>query len=134
MNDLTVITKELEAKSARSAWAKGLKVYQKMLLKELENAIIDKGRYPVDKKELKEWCLNGASDCGGNSWSQYSYGGCALVYDYDIAKTLCTPSELKKTNNGEKAPNCYETWLDVQARALEQAFITLSIVAFSKYL
>ena len=60
--------------------------------------------------------LNGAKD-----WSQYSWGGCSLIYDPDIASRLCCPSELKKTRNGERRPNSREEWLDVQARALYQA-------------
>ena len=58
---------------------------------------------------------------GANDWSHYSWSGCALVYDYDIAEHYCTPSELKRTRNGEYHPNSREEWLDVQARALEQA-------------
>lgn len=60
--------------------------------------------------------LNGASD-----WSGYSWGGCALIYNGDIAARLCCPSELKKTREGERRPNSREEWLDVQARALAQA-------------
>lgn len=44
------------------------------------------------------------------------------MYDGDIAAALCTPSELKKTRNGDRRPNSREEWLDVQARALRQAF------------
>jgi hypothetical protein len=64
------------------------------------------------KKEL----LNGAAN-----WREYSYGGCALIYDADIAERLCSPSEYRKTREGQRAPNSRETWLDVQARALGQA-------------
>lgn len=55
------------------------------------------------------------------SWEQYSYGGCALVYDSDIAQTLCAPGELRKTRDGRRRPNSRETWPDVQTRALIQA-------------
>lgn len=58
---------------------------------------------------------------GADNWNQYSRGGCYLVYDADIAELLCTPSELKRTRNGERRPNGREEWLDVQARALHQA-------------
>lgn len=58
---------------------------------------------------------------GAKNWKEYSYGGCALIYDKDIAETLCTPSELKRKRGGELQPNSTETWLDVQARALYQA-------------
>jgi hypothetical protein len=66
---------------------------------------------------MKADALNGARD-----WRQYSEGGCSLVYNEDIAVRLCTPSELKKTSNGMRNPNASETWIDVQARALQQAF------------
>ena len=39
----------------------------------------------------------------------------------DICKRLCSPSEQRKTKNGERKPNANEEWLDVQARALCQA-------------
>lgn len=67
-------------------------------------------------EQFEQIALNGAED-----WGQYSQGGCALIYDGDIAARLCTKSELKKTNNGEKQPNSRESWLNVQARALYQA-------------
>lgn len=60
--------------------------------------------------------LNGAKD-----WSEYSWSGCALIYNSDIAEHYCTPSELKRTRGGEWRPNRNEEWLDVQARALRQA-------------
>lgn len=52
-------------------------------------------------------------------------GGSALIYNADIAKHYCTPSELKKTHNGERKPNSREDWLDVQARALWQAALMI---------
>ena len=60
--------------------------------------------------------LNGAAD-----WQQYSEGGCALIYDADIAERLCSPSALKRVKGGERAPNSRENWIDCQARALFQA-------------
>ena len=69
-----------------------------------------------NSRTLREALLNGA-----DNWNQYSYGGCSLIYDGDIAERLCNPSELKKTRNGERNPNSRETWLDVQARALGKA-------------
>lgn len=58
---------------------------------------------------------------GADTWKDFSEGGGALISDEDIAKHYCTASELKKTHNGEKAPNSRESWLDVQARAFWQA-------------
>lgn len=68
------------------------------------------------RKGLMEIMKNGAE-----SWSAYSWGGCGLIYDADIAKHYCTPSELKKVRGGDRRPNSREEWLDVQARALRQA-------------
>ena len=68
-------------------------------------------------KSLEEDFLNGAEN-----WKEYSWGGCSLIYDQDIAQRLCTPSELKKTKNGTRKPNKQEEWLDTQARALYQAY------------
>ena len=110
------MTAELEAKKTRSAWDRGVKAYALELVEELEEYAAYEGRNPEPGKECREWMLNGAQD-----WSQYSWGGSSLIYDADIAERLCTPSELKKTRNGERRPNSREEWLDTQARALFQA-------------
>ena len=99
------IIKALEKEKARSAWSKGVIQYAFDILDNMEDG-------EVTEKNL----LNGA-----DNWKQYSKGGCSLVYDGDICHRLCTPSEIKKTHNGERRPNSYETWMDVQARALYQA-------------
>ena len=108
--------KRLSERRDRSAWNKGVTLYAFDLLDNLNDAITDNNRDPESRTEAKEWMLNGARD-----WEQFSYGGSALVYDGDIAERLCTPSELKKTRNGERRPNARENWLDCQARALFQA-------------
>lgn len=94
----------------RSAWSKGVITYAIYLVDSL-NWSADYTRDNIEKA-----LLNGAS-----SWSEYSWGGCACIDDYDIARTLCTPSELKRTKNGALEPNKSEGWLDTQARALYQA-------------
>ena len=99
-----------------SAWKRGVKEYTDELLDNLEEKAQSYERLPRNEKELKEWLLNGAM-----SWDEYSYGGCSLIYDGDIAERLCTPSELKKKDGGRLAPNSNESWLDVQTRALCQA-------------
>lgn len=116
----------IENKPARSAWEKGVKVYAAELLDSLQENI-DGGyiKMPESRAELKEALLNGAKD-----WNQYSWGGCSLCYDCQIAERLCSPSELKKTRNGERRPNCREEWLDTQARALNQAFRLIYITMF----
>ena len=119
-----VYTKELRKLVAefpnRSAWKRGVKEYADELLDNLEEKAQINKRIPKDEKELKEWLLNGAMD-----WKDYSYGGCSLIYDSQIAERLCTPSELKKKDGGRLAPNSRESWLDVQTRALRQACIRI---------
>ena len=119
MFDINKIRETVENKPVRSAWNRGVKSYAVDLLDELAENI--QGGYidPADLESpalMEKALLNGAAD-----WDQYSWGGCALCYDGDIAKALCTPSEYKRTRGGELRPNSRETWLDVQARALYQA-------------
>lgn len=109
------IADELKAKKTYSAWDRGVNAYALELAAALENRASYEDHDP-SRDECREWMLNGARD-----WSEYSYGGCSLIYDGDIAERLCTPGELKRTRHGERRPNSREGWLDVQARALSQA-------------
>lgn len=111
-----VIAAVLNAQKTRSAWNAGVTRYALDLCEDLNERIEYEGRNPANADELEQWLLNGAAN-----WKQYSWGGSALIYNGDIAQRLCTPSELKKTRNGEKRPNRDEEWLDTQARALFQA-------------
>lgn len=97
---------------ARSAWDKGVNLYALELLDNIRDLPADDSR-----QEIKNALLNGARD-----WREYSWGGCSLIYNGDIAERLCSPSELKRCRGGEWRPNRREEWLDVQARALYQAF------------
>ena len=110
---------DYDRKGRRSAWGEGVQRYERELVADLVEAVRD-GWVGMDDLEapklLERSMLNGASD-----WRQYSWGGCSLIYDGDIAERLCTPSELKKTRHGERRPNSSEEWLDTQARALYQA-------------
>jgi hypothetical protein len=93
-----------------SEWTNGVNEYAE----ELKQFLAD------EKLEAtKENMLNGADD-----WKQYSYGGNALIYNDDIAERLATPSEIKHQTRKDglsSMANASETWLDVQARALNQA-------------
>lgn len=111
------IAAELETRKDRSAWDKGVTMYARDLLDEIQERTNYEHKEPENADELKEYALNGAE-----SWDQYSWGGSALIYNGDIAERLCNPSELKKTRNGERRPNSREEWLDTQARALFQAY------------
>lgn len=100
------IINAIKATKNRSAWDRGVNAYALDLLADLAD------NSPITKETL----LNGA-----DNWNQYSWGGCSLIYNTDIAERVCTPSELKKCKDGEYRPNSREEWLDVQARALSQA-------------
>ena len=116
---ISKITAAIEAEKTVSAWAKGVKAYALEMLERVTDNIadgyIDESVF-LDDSDLMKVLLNGARD-----WKEYSWGGCALIYDQSIAERLCSPSELKKVRNGERRPNSSEEWLDVQARALFQA-------------
>ena len=105
METADVIFEKIAHLNPRSAWNRGVVRYAMELMND------------VDGKEVTEKnLLNGA-----DNWKEYSYGGCSLIYDVDICRRLCSPSEIKKTKDGERNPNKHETWIDVQARALYQA-------------
>ena len=113
------IRDRVHLKDPRSAWDRGVLAYADELLDNLEEAIEGGYFYQDDleaPKILEKGLLNGAAD-----WNRYSWGGCSLCCDSDIAERLCTPSELKRKRGGDLQPNSRETWLDVQARALFQA-------------
>lgn len=116
MKSYSDILAALEARKDRSAWDKGVTAYAIDLLDQYQERAEFEGREAASRKELEEWLLNGAS-----TWGEYSWGGSALIYNGDVAKRLCNPSELKRTHNGERRPNSREEWLDTQARALAQA-------------
>lgn len=117
-NEVNEIRARLEAVKPRSCWARGVKGLALNLLRSYIDICeyCDNNGRPIPELN-EETLLNGADD-----WNAYCYGGGALIYDGDIAKNLCTPSELKRTDNGNKAPNGREGWQDVQARAYFQAY------------
>jgi hypothetical protein len=118
-----------KGEKARSKWAKAVHEDACWLLENVMEGYDEP--YELSEKLV----LNGASD-----WKQFSFGGSAYVYDGEIAEHYCTPSELKKVGFGktdmgkdvhgnqiwakyvEKQPNTNEEWLDLQARALRQAW------------
>lgn len=108
----------------RSAWRKGVAVYAAEILE----GVMEHTNLP----DIPPLTVNNLDDClteikrmalnGAENWRQYSEGGCSLVWNTDIAFRLCAPWELNKTNGGLKSPNSRESWLDVQTRALRQAW------------
>lgn len=105
----------LENLRTRGAWMNGVKCYALDLLKQYEEFC------SYDEQNAPEFCektlLNGAAN-----WLQYAEGGGGLCYNESIAERLCNPTELKRTQGGKKQPNSRETWLQVEARVLSQAW------------
>lgn len=115
------ILNDCNEKPERSAWGRGVQAY----MDEIAYTIADRvHEIEPTRAAIERIALNGARD-----WSQYSWGGCSLVYDEDIAKLLCPTSTLKRKRNGALPPNSGEEWLDVQARALAQACRRVCCVA-----
>lgn len=107
------VLNDCNEKPERSAWGRGVQAYAT----EIAETLADQAhKVEPTRVAIERIALNGARD-----WNQYSWGGCSLIYDEDIAKLLCPPSTLKRKRNGALPPNSCEEWLDVQARALVQA-------------
>ena len=113
-------------KGMHSAWNQGVIQYALELVDNLKEEQLNGFNHVYE-----DTMLNGASN-----WEEYSYGGCSLIYNEDIAERLLTPSELKKFYgkdgifNNYKNPNKREDWMQMQARALFQAMM-LIIVEFN---
>lgn len=107
---VSAIYDALNNQRTRSAWERGVVAYAESMLDEFEP------EEELHPRTVEKTLLNGAP-----SWHDYSWGGCALIYDADIARRLCSPSELRRCRDGERRPNSREEWLDTQARACFQA-------------
>lgn len=132
-----VLTAMQEQKPARSHWERAVIEDAIDMLQEAINNLRDNpDEAPRDLTALTAELLNvsvstlrswGGDDGYNGIRSIYqcahesSWGGSFLCYDCDIARHYCTPSELKRTRDGERRPNAHEEWLDVQARAIYQA-------------
>lgn len=87
------IKNAIETRKTRSAWSKGVNDFALDLLENIRDL---NGREVETRKELETALLNGARD-----WREYSWGGCSLIYNGDIAERLCSPSELKRCRAAE---------------------------------
>ena len=106
-----IIVNRIKTFRGRSAWARGVLQYALELANSFDFDALGEG------KPISGIMLNGS-----RNWREYSYDGKALMYDRDIAARLLTPSAFKRKDYGRLPPNSKETWYDVQARALEQAY------------
>ena len=102
-------------KPARSAWGRGVQAAAVEIVESVD--YIDE--LPASYKPFERALLGGARD-----WSQYSWGGCSLCCNVEIAERYMTPSGLKRyMAPGHEASEGFggEQLLDMQARALRAA-------------
>ena len=102
------LVQSIKNSSARSAWQRGVREYAIEILSLMS--------VPEYEALTEEDLLYGAE-----SWFHYSQSGNVLVADADIAHRLCTPTQLKLTNDGKRLLARRYTWLEVQANALHNA-------------
>ena len=119
----TVINKEtviinLIMSSGKSAWEKGVTAYAVELLNTIEDNDMPM-KVPEMFRDFQEILLDGSED-----WYHYSHEKRSIVSNEEIATRLTPPSKLKR-GNYTNPPNSWESWLDVQARALGQACVKL---------
>lgn len=121
---LETVRANLNGMKKRSAWDRGVDAYAQGLVDDLEEwtegGYIDQA--DIQSRRLEKILLNGADD-----WKHYSWSGCSLCYNGQIAERLCSPSELKRSHGGALQPSQREHWLDVQARALVQAYLRVKM-------
>lgn len=95
----------------RSTWNRACKTYAIELIEYLssdEIAHLVNCARAARLDDFRKVLLNGAQN-----WAQFSFGGCALVYDADIDERLNPPSQRGRCSS--------ERLLRTQARALYQA-------------
>lgn len=113
--DVKRLVEEAEklSRTERSCWSRGVaslvRDYAEDVLREHD------GETATIKEFDQLW------NCGAETLRDAVYGGCFDIWNYDIAKRLCTPSEFKRTKEGMREPNRRETWLDVEYRAICRA-------------
>ena len=99
----------------RTQWMKAVETLKEMILDNIEEFEKD----IKDYETLKKAVLNGAEN-----FKQASYDGNFLIYNYELAEVFCTPKQLEKLETRKQFPHGIggQSWLDIQARALTQAF------------
>lgn len=104
---------EKMSKTERSCWSRGVA----SLIRDYAADVLGEhdGETVSNKELFRLW------SCGAETLKDAVYGGCFDIWNYDIAKRLCTPSEFKRSNEGMRNTNRRENWLDVEYRAIYRA-------------
>lgn len=113
---------EKMSRTERSYWRRGV---ASLIRDYAEKVLSEHDGETVSNKELfKLW------SCGSETLRDAVYVGSFDIWNYDIAKRLCTPSKFRKSNEGMRNPNKREIWLDVEYRAIYRAVcLTYNILA-----
>ncbi len=106
------VSEKLNTLKPRSTWEKGVVGYADMLLAHYKDELMVCEEPRLYSREI---ALNGAS-----SWLHFSESGMGLGYPNRICEALMPPSRAKKCIHKD-GPNRYESWYDIEARALNQA-------------
>lgn len=118
MNKIDLL-KKLNAVKTRSAWDKGVLGYALEIVDTHGEGDIQSVDDVLNYRRDKHESLYSVA-----KWQ--SEGGCFEIYNEDIAERLCTPSELKRCTHKDgrlrDMANARESWLDVQTRAVFQAY------------
>jgi len=125
--EILIRLQEAEESVKRSAWNRGVvKTAIEMVGGQIEYLGSD-FEVECDRKSFEKQFLNGAAN-----WAEYSESGSALIYDEDIVERYSPASFINKWKGKDTAPSG-ETWLQVQARALWQAFDLIFRTAWDLY-
>jgi hypothetical protein len=125
MTDISKIKTWVESSSCKSHWERAVRDYALEMISQ------------CDKKNITSY-KQIPNHCNAMNMTDYaiakdlSEGGCFEVYDVDIAKRLCTPSQLKRVTRKDSTVRDlpHETWIDAQTRAVTQAIFLLRSACF----
>lgn len=125
MTDISKIKTWIENSSYRSHWEQAVRDYALEMISQCDKTDITSYKQipnHCNAKNMKDYAIARA----------LSEGGCFEIYNGDIAKRLCTPSELKRytRKDGTVRDLPHESWLDVQTRAVYQAILLIKRAYF----
>lgn len=115
---------EEEQKHARGTYQKAIYQYAFELVDNIADNYIttaEELEHLESITNLKERALNGAEN-----WTQYSWGGCSLCYNFDILSRLFCKSIVKKYQYADTIRGRH--LLDWQASTLSKAFSKINFL------
>lgn len=125
MTDIAKIKTWVDDASCRSHWERAVKDYALEMISQCDRTSI------TSYKQIPNHC-NAFNMTDSALAKALSEGGCFEIYNGDIAKRLCTPSQLKRVarKDGTVRDLPHETWIDAQTRAVNQAIFLLGSACF----